>query len=193
MISFEPRRSVDMKSITGVTSVQHGGWPTLILLSCGVWLIGLGLYFMFLRPALLPEDLRYMGRTLVELDAAAPELGPWLRRVFTVMGGFMSATGILTAFVVMNAAPRGRRATGCVLAVVGLLSVATMSATNFAIQSDFKWLLLVPAMLWTIGVAACFQPGFSDQGEDRGNDDECQNGRRHHSADHRRGDATHHL
>jgi hypothetical protein len=173
--------------------VRHRRWPTLILLICGVWLIGLGLYFMLLRPPLLPEDLRYMGRTLAEVDAAAPELAPWLRRVFTVMGGFMSATGVLTGFVVMNTPPRGRRATGVVLAVVGLLSVATMSATNFAIQSDFKWLLLVPAVLWAIGVAACFQPGFSDQGEDRGNDDEGQNGRGQHSADHRRSDATHHL
>jgi hypothetical protein len=87
-----------MKSITGVTSVRHRGWPTLILLICGVWLIGLGLYFMLLRPPLLPEDLRYMGRTLAEIDAAAPELAPWLRRVFIVMGGFMSATGVLTGF-----------------------------------------------------------------------------------------------
>jgi hypothetical protein len=145
-----------MKSITGVTSVRHRGWPTLILLICSMWLIGLGLYFMFLRPPLLPEDLRYVGRTLAEIDAAAPELAPWLRRVFTVMGGFMSQQGFLRDLSVMNAAPRGRRAIGVVLAVVGLLSVATMSATNFAIQSDFKWLLLVPAVLWAIGT--CHAP-----------------------------------
>jgi hypothetical protein len=136
--------------------VRHRGRP-LILLICAVWLIGLGLCFMFLRPPLLPEDLRYLGRTLAEIDAAEPELAPWLHRVFTVMGGFMSATGVLTGFVVMNAAPRDKKATGVVLAVVGLLSVVTMSAANFAIQSDFKWLLLVPAMLWAIGVAACFR------------------------------------
>jgi len=145
-----------MKNINRAPSVRHRARP-LILLICAVWLIGLGLYFMFLRPPLLPEDLRYLGRTLAEIDAAAPELAPWLHRVFTVMGGFMSATGVLTGFVVMNAAPRDKKATGVVLAVVGLLSVVTMSAANFAIQSDFKWLLLVPAMLWAIGVAACFR------------------------------------
>jgi len=69
----------------------------------------------------------------------------------------MSATGVLTGWVVVDAARCGRRATGVVLAVVGLLSVATMSATNFSIQSDFKWLLLVPAVLWAIGVAAWFR------------------------------------
>jgi hypothetical protein len=146
-----------MRNITGVTAVRHRGWSTLILLVCAVWLIGLGLYFIFLRAPLLPEDLRYMDTTLAEIDAAAPRLVPWLRRVFTVMGGFMSATGVLTGCVVMNAARLGRKATGVVLAVVGLLSVAAMSATNFAIQSDFKWLLLVPAVLWAIGVAACFR------------------------------------
>jgi hypothetical protein len=137
--------------------VRHREWSALILLICGVWLIGLGLYFMFLRPPLLPEDLRYLGRTFAEIDAAAPELAPWLRRVFTVMGGFISATGVVTGLVVMNAAARGRRATGVVLAVVGLVSVATMSATNFAIQSEFKWPLLVPAVLWAIAVAASFR------------------------------------
>ena len=74
---------VDMRNITGVTLVRHPGWSTLILLICSVWLTGLGLYFMFFRPALLPEDLRYLGGTLAEVYAAAPGLVPWLRRVFT--------------------------------------------------------------------------------------------------------------
>ena len=65
------------------------------------------------RPALLPEDLPFLGRTWAEVDAAAPGLLPWLRGgFFAVMGGFMSATGVLTVFVVMNAARHDRRATG---------------------------------------------------------------------------------
>jgi len=39
--------------------------------------------FHVFRPALLPEDLRYLGGTLAEVYAAAPGLVPWLRRVFT--------------------------------------------------------------------------------------------------------------
>ena len=38
-----------------------------LFLACGVWMLGLGLYFMLVRPALLPEDLRYFGRTLAAL------------------------------------------------------------------------------------------------------------------------------
>jgi hypothetical protein len=45
---------------------------TLIL--CGVWLVGLGVYFLLLRPPLLPEDPRYIGTTLPDILAAAPGL-----------------------------------------------------------------------------------------------------------------------
>jgi hypothetical protein len=53
----------------------------------------LGLYFIFVRPALLPEDVRYSGGDLQALQAVAPRLGDWLAKVFTVMGGFMSGAG----------------------------------------------------------------------------------------------------
>jgi len=141
----------------GVTRVQRRTLSAWILLICGLWLVGLGVYFMFLRPALLPEDLRYIGKTLSDLDAVLPGLHSWLRRVFTVMGAFISATGILTVFVVTTASPRGGRMAGIVLAIVGLLSVITMSATNFVIDSDFKWLLVVPALLWVVGIAIYFR------------------------------------
>jgi hypothetical protein len=40
---------------------RQRGWAEWLMFSCGVWHVGLGLYFIFLRPALLSEDLRYMG------------------------------------------------------------------------------------------------------------------------------------
>jgi phosphatidylglycerophosphate synthase len=39
-----------------------------------------------------------------------------------------------------------------IFALTGLLTVILMSSTNFAIGSDFKWVLLVPALLWIAGV-----------------------------------------
>ncbi len=36
-------------------------YSAAVLALCGVALIGIGLYFIFLRPALLPEDARYIG------------------------------------------------------------------------------------------------------------------------------------
>ena len=62
----------------------------------------LGLYFVFLRPPLLPEDPRFMGTTLEEVQASAPGLQIWLRRVFWVMGGYMFSTGLLTCYVAVT-------------------------------------------------------------------------------------------
>ena len=124
-----------------------------IFTACGVWLIGLGGYFMFVRPALLPEDLRYMGSTAIQVDLILPRLTSWLRNVFIVMGGFMAACGVLVVFISMRASPQERQAIGIALGCVGLLTVVVMSGINFMLDSDFKWLLLAPAVLWTAGIA----------------------------------------
>ena len=130
---------------------------TPIFVLCGIWRIGLGLYFALLRPALLPEDPRYIGTSLAEIQAAVPGLERWLRRVFTVMGGFVAASGVLTMHLAMTAGTGRRKGAGAVFALVGLLTVATMSWTNFQIGSDFRWLLLVPALLWLAGMVIFFR------------------------------------
>ena len=38
-------------------------------------MLGMGCYFLLLRPPLLPEDARYMGTSLPALQAAVPGLG----------------------------------------------------------------------------------------------------------------------
>jgi len=53
----------------------------------GIILMGLGLYFIFIRPPLLPEGPRYMGTTLAEIQSTMPGLLIWRRRVFWVLGG----------------------------------------------------------------------------------------------------------
>ncbi len=35
-----------------------------VFVACGLWLVGLGAYFLLMRPALLPEDLRYIGASI---------------------------------------------------------------------------------------------------------------------------------
>lgn len=125
---------------------------TMILAACGIWLVGLGIYFVVLRPGLLPEDPRFIGTGLTEIRTAIPGLERWLRHVFTVMGGFMIASGVLTIWLTLVAEGTRHQATTVILATAGLLTVGTMSVTNFLIDSDFKWLLLAPALLWLVGV-----------------------------------------
>jgi hypothetical protein len=119
-----------------------------LIASCGGWHVGLGLYFIFVRPALLPEDVRYAGADLQALEAVAPHLGDWLGKVFTVMGGFMAGAGVLVAYFGWNLMPSRPRGATLTLALVGALTLGLMSAVNFALQSDFRWLLVLPPLTW---------------------------------------------
>lgn len=131
----------------------------------GVILMGVGLYFGFLRPPLLPEDLSYMGASLTQIQNAIPGLQPWLGRVFGVLGGYMFATGLLTVYV----AATGFRTRGlgaiAVVSVSGLASIGWMAITNFLINSNYKWLIIVFALPWGVALALS---GVSDKKPIRG-------------------------
>ncbi|WP_421883935.1 hypothetical protein [Methylibium sp.] len=126
---------------------------TWMLAGCGIWLVALGLYFAVLRPPLLPEDPRFIGTTLEQIRADVPGLENWLKRVFTVMGGFMAGAGVLTVFLAITTMRLRLRGTSWAIALSGVLTVGLMSATNFALHSDFRWLLLLPALVWLAGLA----------------------------------------
>jgi len=126
-------------------------WSRRLMGSCGAWLLGLGAFFALFRPPLLPEDLRYIGVTLEGIRAAAPALEEWLARVFVVMGGFMAGAGALTLYVALSQPKTGRLGTVSVLAFTGLVTVGLMSAVNFALGSDYRWLLVAPMLAWAIG------------------------------------------
>lgn len=129
-------------------SARVASW---LMSACGIWLIALGVYFMFVRPPLLPEDARFMGGTVAQIHAVVPGLTKWLTRVFTVMGGFITSAGVLTVFVARVAMPLRLRYTSWTIALAGVVSVALMAATNFAIHSDFRWILLIPFLIWLVG------------------------------------------
>ena len=162
-VSWSSRRAIAAlrwaAMIIFAKSIEHGAvggknryLSTWMLTTCGVWLVGLGVYFIVFRPPLLPEDPRFIGTTLAQIQAAVPGLESWLKRVFTVLGGFMAGAGILTVFVATVAMPRRLKGASWAIALSGALTVVLMSATNFALHSDFKWLLLVPALVWLVGL-----------------------------------------
>ena len=73
-------------------------WPlsSILLATAGATLVVAGLYFILVRPPLLPEDVRYMALPAAQFDAVRPRLELWLGHVFKVMGGYVLATGVLT-------------------------------------------------------------------------------------------------
>ena len=73
-----------------------------LLAGAGASLVLVGLYFLFLRPALLPEDVRFMAISEEQMASVGPQLEAWLSQVFDVMGGYVVATGILTMTLAAN-------------------------------------------------------------------------------------------
>ena len=125
-----------------------------LLCATGAWLVGLGFYFIAWRPPVLPEDLRFMAATQAQLRMAAPALDEWLHTVFIVMGGFMISTGALTIHLATVAMRHRSRGMTGAIALAGGPSVALMSVMNFELHSDFRWMLLVPALAWFVGLVS---------------------------------------
>lgn len=121
---------------------------------CGVYQVALGVYFIVLRPPLLAEDLRFLGIGPEPLGQLLPRLEPWLRLVFTVLGGQMAGLGgLVIADALRLGAGTGDRLELALLAAAGLITIGTICAVNFAFRSDFRWLLVLPVVAWTFGVA----------------------------------------
>ena len=120
----------------------------------GVILAGMGVYFIVLRPPILPEDARYIGASLALLEASVPRIMPWLARIFTVLGGQMIATGSLTIYVAVTSFRKPTKATFAVVAFSGLASMGMMVIINFLIDSDFKWTLLAFTLPWFVALLA---------------------------------------
>ncbi len=121
---------------------------------CGLYQVAVGLYFIALRPALLPEDFRFLGAGVAGLGAGLPRLESWLHLVFIVLGGQMAAVGVLLigSSLRIFQTERGNRCEIILLGGAGVLSVGTMAGVNFVLGSDFRWLLIAPAIAWSAGL-----------------------------------------
>jgi hypothetical protein len=83
---------------------RHKTRPPLVamLVESGIYQVGLGVYFVFARPSLLPEDARFMRASRADLLNAAPALESWLHWVFVVLGGQMAGAGILLVLLAQS-------------------------------------------------------------------------------------------
>ena len=123
-----------------------------VLAFAGLLLIVMGIYFVLLRPALLPEDLRYMKTTLSVIHDSAQGLSAWLQKVFWVMGSYIFTTGLLTIFISLTSFRKRVSGAFGIVAITGISSIGSMTMVNFMISSDFKWLLLIFTLPWAIAL-----------------------------------------
>lgn len=123
-----------------------------ILALGGILIAAMGIYFIFLRPALLPEDLRYMKTSLSVIHDAAPGLSAWLQKVFWVMGGYIFTTGLLIVFISFTSFRKRLPGAFSIVALAGISSIGSMTVINFLIGSDFKWVLLTFTLPWIVAL-----------------------------------------
>ena len=127
-------------------------YSSIILAFAGVLLSIMGLYFIFLRPRLLPEDLHYMGTTWQNVQENIPRLLNWLQKIFWAMGGYIFTTGSLIVFISFTSFRKRMSTVFGLIVLAGISSIGLMTVVNFMIRSDFKWLLLVFNIPWLIAL-----------------------------------------
>lgn len=124
----------------------------VLLLTLGVLTVGTGGYFHWLRPAMLPEDVRVTGMAPELLPAAMLD---WLRIVFRTFGGFVAGFGILlvSGGVYMMTGRRGVLEWGAAVAL--LVAFGRFLASNVVLRSDYLWFIGALFALAVI-VVSCF-------------------------------------
>ncbi len=118
----------------------------------GFFLLGMGIYFVFLRPPLLPEDVQYMGSSLPAIQTAVPGLTAWLQNVFWVLGGYIVTTGLFTVYVAQTSFRARMPGVFTQVLVTGITSIGAMVLINFRLQSDFRWVLAAITLPWFVAL-----------------------------------------
>lgn len=121
--------------IPGARKNAVGGAIACVL---GVLTLAVGVYFLVLRPALLPEDIRYTG---IDPNSLTPAFIDWLGIVFSTWGGFLAGFGV-TVLGVGVFMLSGRAVWLYLGAAIGvLIAFGRFLLSNIIINSDSLWLI----------------------------------------------------
>lgn len=123
-----------------------------MLVIAGLLLVAMGVYFIFLRPSLLREDLRYMKTTLSVINNSASGLSDWLQKVFLVMGGYIFTSGFLIIFIALTSFRTRAHGAFIIVLISGISSIGFMTIVNYIIDSDFKITLLTFTIPWVLAL-----------------------------------------
>jgi hypothetical protein len=110
----------------------------------GVLTTGIGVYFVFLRPPLLPEDIRHTG---VDPTTLPPAFLDWLGIVFPTWGGFIAGLGVVLVgigvFMLSNRTLWLHLGTAAGV----LVAFGRFVFSNIMLSSDFLWFITTMFLL----------------------------------------------
>lgn len=110
------------------------------MVTVGLLTVGTGVYFMTLRPALLPEDLRFAALDRTQIPMA---LVPWLQIVFRTWGGFIVGLGLCLLGQGASCIA-GRSGLATMGTTLGLLfAFGSFLVSNIQIRSAFLWFIVL--------------------------------------------------
>jgi hypothetical protein len=131
-----------------------------LLGTLGVLTLGTGLDFLLLRPAMLPEDLRFTGVNPAELPARMSE---WLGIVFRTWGGFMAGFGVVLIGVAAFLFTARRALLHWATAIGVVVAFGRFLLSNLELRSDY---LVFIAILFGLATVIAIKMIFSSHRSD---------------------------
>ena len=110
----------------------------ILLLLLGLLTMGTAVFFLVLRPALLPEDIRHTG---IDPGTLPPAFLEWLGTVFRTWGGFIAGFGVLLLGIGGFLLSGRARCLYWATAIGAVVAFGRFLFSNILLDSDFLWFI----------------------------------------------------
>lgn len=97
-----------------------------------------GVYFMLLRPSVLPEDLRFMALAPSDVSSSVRS---WVSIVFRTWGGFLIGLGWSVLGCAVSVLPGRAHLSRLGMAAGLVFAFGSFLASNIQLRSDFLWFI----------------------------------------------------
>lgn len=112
----------------------------ILLLALGLLTLVTAVFFLALRPAFLPEDIRYTG---IDPATLPPAFLEWLGIVFRTWGGFIAGFGVLLLGIGSFLLSGRARWLYWATAIGAVVAFGRFLFSNIVLGSDFLWFISV--------------------------------------------------
>ena len=110
----------------------------ILLLVLGLLTMGTAVFFLVLRAALLPEDIRHTG---IDPGTLPPAFLEWLGTVFRTWGGFIAGFGVLLLGIGGFLLSGRARCLYWATAIGAVVAFGRFLFSNILLDSDFLWFI----------------------------------------------------